>query len=155
LDREWYLTFQQYRLKLIHMLDNLIELLASNPDFRHFLLDGQTIILEDYLHMRPEREAQLREFVQKGQLLIGPWYILPDEFLVSPEATVRNLLQGERTSRRFGAKMRVGYIPDSFGHIGQLPQILRGFSIDTSCVQRGLSDEPAEFGGKLPMVQLS
>jgi hypothetical protein len=78
-------------------------------------------------------------------LLIGPWYVLPDEFLVSPEAIVRNLLRGRRIAVRFGRTMTVGYIPDPFGHIGQMPQILRGFGIDTACVQRGLDDQPCEF----------
>ncbi len=114
------------------------------------MLDGQTIVLEDYLQMRPEREADLRGYVQSGRMLIGPWYILPDEFLVSPEATIRNLLEGERTARRFGPKMKVGYIPDPFGHIGQMPQILRGFGIETASLWRGLADQPSEFWWQSP-----
>jgi hypothetical protein len=149
-DREWYLTFQQFRLRLVHLLDELLEILAEDPSYRHFLLDGQTIVLDDYLQIRPEREPEIRELVEQGRLSIGPWHILPDEFLVSPEATLRNLLQGERTARRFGGKMKVGYIPDPFGHIGQLPQILRGFGIDTACLQRGLSDEPVELLWQAP-----
>src|SRR3970282_515037 len=138
-DREWYLTFQQFRLKLVHLIDNLLALLDADPDFRHFMLDGQTIVLDDYLLMRPERAVAIRAHVQNGRLLIGPWHILPDEFLVSPEATIRNLLQGERTARQFGPKMMVGYTPDPFGHIGQLTQILRGFGIEMAVLQRGLS----------------
>ena len=144
-DREWYLTFQQFRLKLVHLIDNLLDLLDSDADFKYFMLDGQTIVLDDYLLMRPERADDLRRHIRKGRLLIGPWYILPDEFLVSPEATIRNLLEGERTCRRFGAKMMSGYLPDPFGHIGQMPQILRGFGIESACLWRGLSDEPCEF----------
>lgn len=149
-DREWYLTFQQFRLKLVHMVDNLLDILTHEPQFLHFTLDGQTIVLEDYLYMRPEREAELRTFVQNGRILIGPWYILPDEFLVSPESTIRNILEGDKVARRFGPKMKVGYIPDTFGHIGQMPQILHGFGIDSACVQRGLSDEPCEFWWQAP-----
>jgi mannosylglycerate hydrolase len=149
-DREWYLTFQQFRLRLVHLMDDLLEMFAADPDYLYFLLDGQTIVLEDYLQIRPEKEEEIRKRVKEGRLLIGPWYILPDEFLVSPEATVRNLLQGERTSRRFGEKMNVGYIPDPFGHISQMPQILRGFGIDTACLQRGLSDEPVELWWQAP-----
>ena len=144
-DREWYLTFQQFRLKLVHLIDNLLALLDADPDYKYFMLDGQTIVLDDYLLMRPERAVAIRAHVQNGRLLIGPWHILPDEFLVSPEATIRNLLQGERTARQFGPKMMVGYTPDPFGHIGQLPQILRGFGIETAVLERGLSDEPCEL----------
>lgn len=149
-DREWYLTFQQFRLQLVVLMDNLLELLKSDPDFKHFMLDGQTIVLDDYLQVRPEREAEIRTLVQQGRILIGPWHILPDEFLVGSESHIRNLLQGERTAQRFGSKMQIGYIPDPFGHIGQMPQILRGFGIDIACVQRGLDDQPCEFWWDAP-----
>jgi alpha-mannosidase len=149
-DREWYLTFQQFRLKLVNLIDNLLDLLAEDPNFRYFMLDGQTIVLDDYLQIRPEREQELCEHIRNGRLLIGPWHILPDEFLVSPEAIIRNLLQGERTSRRFGSKMKVGYIPDTFGHIGQMPQILQGFGLQAASLQRGLSDQPCEFWWQSP-----
>jgi alpha-mannosidase len=149
-DREWYLTFQQFRLKLVQVVDELLDIFASDPHYLHYMLDGQTLVLDDYLAIRPERGEELRMLVQGGRLLIGPWHVLPDEFLVSPEATIRNLLQGERTARRFGGKMRVGYVPDPFGHIGQLPQILAGFDIQYACVQRGLSDEPCEFWWEAP-----
>jgi alpha-mannosidase len=149
-DREWYLTFQQFRLKLVHLVDGLLDILDHDKDFKYFMLDGQTIVLDDYLLMRPERETDLRRYIKNGRILIGPWHILPDEFLVSPEATIRNLLLGERTTRKFGLKMMVGYIPDPFGHIGQMPQILRGFGIETSCLMRGLADEPCEFWWEAP-----
>ncbi len=144
-DREWYQTYQQFRLKLVHLVDLLLDILDKDPNYRHFMLDGQTIVLADYLQIRPEREEDLRRYIQNGRILIGPWYILPDEFLVSPEATVRNLLEGDRDARKYGPKMTVGYIPDPFGHIGQMPQILRGFGIETASVMRGLADEPCEF----------
>jgi alpha-mannosidase len=149
-DREWYFTFQQFRLKLVRLIDGLLEILESDGGYRHFMLDGQTIVLDDYLVMRPERKAILHEHIHKGRILVGPWHILPDEFLVSPEATIRNLLQGERTTRRYGPKMKVGYIPDPFGHIGQMPQILRGFGIDAAALRRGLADEPCEVWWEAP-----
>jgi alpha-mannosidase len=149
-DREWYLTFQQFRLKLVHLIDGLLEILARDPEFKYFMLDGQTIVLEDYLAVRPEKESVLREHVKKGRILIGPWHVLPDMFLVGPEAHIRNLLQGEHTCRRFGGKMKIGYMPDSFGHVGQIPQILRGFGIEIASVWRGVSDEPAEFWWQSP-----
>jgi len=149
-DREWYLTFQQFRLKLVHLVDKLLKILDEDPDFKYFMLDGQTIVLDDYLHIRPEKEAILRQHVQSGRILIGPWHILPDMFLVGPEAHIRNLLQGERTTRKFGPKMSIGYIPDPFGHPGQIPQILKGFGIETAALWRGLSDQPAELWWESP-----
>ncbi len=149
-DREWYLPFQVFRLKLVHLIDGLLDLLKQDPDFRYFMLDGQTVVLDDYLEMRPEREEELRGHIQSGRVLIGPWYLMVDEFLVSPEALIRNLLWGERISRQFGPKMMVGYTPDPFGHIGQMPQILRGFGISSASLWRGLTDEPCEFWWQSP-----
>ena len=149
-DREWYLPFQVFRLKLVHLVDDLLALLAGDPHYQFFMLDGQTVVLDDYLQMRPEREPEIAAHVQSGRLLIGPWHVLADEYLVSPEALVRNLLEGDRTSRRFGPKMPVGYTPDPFGHIGQLPQILAGFGIRTAALMRGLGDEPAELYWQAP-----
>lgn len=149
-DREWHETFQQFRLKLVHLVDGLLHILATDEQYRFFMLDGQTIVLEDYLHMRPEKEAILKGYIQQGRILIGPWYILPDEFLVSPEATIRNLLEGDRTARGFGAKMEIGYLPDTFGHIGQMPQILDGFGLKTACIWRGVGDQSNEFWWAAP-----
>ena len=149
-DREWYRPFQSFRLKLVHLIDGLLDLLEKDPQFKYFMLDGQTIVLDDYLAMRPEKEAILRRHIQKGRIVIGPWHILPDMFLVGPESHIRNLLQGDRTARKFGPKMMVGYIPDPFGHPGQVPQILRGFGIRTACLWRGLDEEPAEFWWQSP-----
>jgi len=144
-DREWYQPFQEFRIRLVTLVDRLLDLLASGPGYRHFMLDGQTIVVEDYLQIRPNRESDIREHVGKGRLLIGPWYVLPDEFLVSPEALIRNLMLGDRVARRFGAPMPVGYVPDSFGHISQLPQILAGFGLHDAAIWRGVPDLPTEF----------
>jgi len=149
-DREWYLTFQQFRLKLIRLIDNLLDIMKSDPDYKYFLLDGQAIILEDYLQVRPERESDLIQYIKQGRLFIGPWYVSPDEFLISPESHIRNLLEGNRLCLRFGGKMSIGYLPDSFGHIAQMPQILQGFGIDSACLWRGLDDQPCELIWKAP-----
>lgn len=149
-DREWYRTFQQFRLRLVHLVDGLLDLLARDRHYKHFMLDGQTIVLDDYLLMRPEAKDTLQEYIRTGRILIGPWHILPDMFLVSPEAHIRNLLAGEREARKFGQKMMIGYMPDSFGHIGQMPQILHGFGIDNACLWRGLDDQSTELWWQSP-----
>jgi mannosylglycerate hydrolase len=149
-DREWYLPFQEFRIRLVKLVDKLLDILAKDAGYRHFTLDGQTIILEDYLAIRPERRKELERYVREGRLLIGPWYVSADEFLVSPEALIRNLMLGHRLAEGFGAVMKVGYIPDSFGHISQLPQILQGFGIETAVLQRGLADEDTELSWQAP-----
>lgn len=146
-DREWYEPFQVFRARLVQCIDKLLHIFESDPDYKCFMLDGQTIVLEDYLAIRPEREQTLRDLISAGKLQVGPWYILPDEFLVSGEALIRNLQRGTRSgiARDFGKSMDIGYIPDPFGHISQMPQILRGFGFHTAALRRGLADEPVEL----------
>ena len=147
-DREWYATFEEFRFYLVHFMDELTELLEKDEGFRSFLLDGQASLLEDYLEVRPEKRESLRALVGEGRLEIGPWYVQPDEFLVSGEALVRNLLLGDRVSRNFGPVMKQGYVPDTFGHINQLPQIFRGFDIGTFYFMRGLGEDISELGAE-------
>ncbi len=150
-DREWYRTFQQFRLQLVHLIDNLLVILEDDPNYLHYMLDGQTVVLEDYLRVRMENFAKLQKYIQENRILIGPWYILPDEFLVSPESTVRNLLIGKQICELFGQRMMIGYLPDPFGHIAQMPQILHGFGIDTAALWRGVVPEmPTAFTWQAP-----
>ena len=135
-DREWYQPFEQFRLRLTDLLDHLLDIFRTDPDYI-FELDAQTICLEDYLEIRPEKRAVLKHYVRKGNLRIGPWYVQNDFFLTSGEATIRNLLTGRRIAREFGRCGDVGYAPDQFGLIRQLPQILAGFGIDSCVFGRG------------------
>lgn len=151
-DREWYRPFQEFRALLVDTVDQILDLMDADPDYARFTLDGQTVVLEDYLEIRPERRAQLAQLIRSGRILIGPWYVLPDEFLVSGEAIVRNLLRGDRLAAEFGAKMSIGYLPDQFGHIAQMPQILRGAGLDTAVLWRGVPTavKQAEFEWQAP-----
>ncbi len=151
-DREWHQTRERFRLRLVDLLDHLLVILDQDPAFLHFHLDSQTIVLEDYLEVRPEREADLCRHVEAGRIEVGPWYVLNDTYLTSGEATVRNLLLGTRQARRFGRVGRIGHLPDQFGNISQLPQIFRGFGLADSVVGRGISaaDVPVEFVWEAP-----
>jgi mannosylglycerate hydrolase len=145
-DRAWYVTFQEYRIRLVRLVDKLIDILNTTPDFKVFMLDGQMSVLEDYLEVRPERAAELQAFCQSGRMLVGPWYVLADEFLVSPESLIRNLMIGRQMGEPYGGVMNIGYVPDGFGHIAQLPQILRGFGIDNAFFWRGMGAEGDRLG---------
>ena len=103
-----------------------------------FTLDGQLQTIDDYLEIRPENEQRLRALVEAGRLAIGPWQVLMDEFLVSGETIWRNLELGLERARELGGEMRVGYLPDMFGHIAQMPQILRAHGLDNAVVWRGV-----------------
>jgi len=145
-DREWYLTFQEYRHRLVMVLDKAIEVLVRDPRFRVFMLDGQVAALEDYLAVRPQNESVVRHLVTSGRLIIGPLYTQPDEFLVSEEALIRNFLFGMKRASRYGGYMKVAYLPDTFGHTAQLPQIISGLGMDGFFFMRGLGDEENELG---------
>ena len=137
-DREWYKPFQYFRVKLVVVVDKLLGIMEADPAFTHFLFDGQTIVLEDYLQVRPENRERLKKLIAEGRIAVGPWYILPDEFAPDGESMIRNLMIGTRMAREFGKPMMVGYLPDSFGHSGQMPHILRGFGIGAAVVMRGV-----------------
>ncbi len=137
-DREWYKPFQEFRLDLVTTMDALLALLESDPSFRTFLCDGQMALIDDYLEIRPDAEDRIRTLATAGRLSVGPWYILMDEFLVSAETIVRNLQMGMARAGAFGGAMLVGYLPDMFGHIAQMPQILRQAGIEHAVVWRGV-----------------
>ncbi len=146
-DREWYWPFERFQLELARVVDQVIDVLERDRSFSSFTLDGQAIVLEDYLEVRPENEARLRVLLEAGRIEVGPSYVLPDEFLVGAEPLVRNLLLGRAVCERFGGKPSpVGYLPDSFGHPLQLPQVLAGFGIGSFIFSRGLGDELDELG---------
>ncbi|UCD28160.1 MAG: hypothetical protein JSV03_13860, partial [Planctomycetota bacterium] len=139
-DREWRLPWQEHRMKLVDCIDNVIRLMDEYPEFKHFQLDGQTSVIEDYLEVRPEMAKRIGELVKNKKLLIGPWYTLVDESLIHGESIVRNLLLGHEIAGRFGNVMRVGFGISSFGHISQLPQIFSQLGINNVIFSRGISD---------------
>ncbi|HET7028067.1 MAG TPA: hypothetical protein VFI28_10300 [Candidatus Limnocylindrales bacterium] len=147
-DREWYLPFEHFRMRLARTIDEIVEVLESDTRFRSFTLDGQSVTLEDYAEVRPpEAVERLRRLVADGRVMTGPSYVLPDEFLAGQEALVRNLIAGRRVVDAWGGhSMEVGYLPDTFGHVGQLPQILRGFGLDAFIFWRGLDDRAGRVG---------
>ncbi|MBD3368727.1 MAG: hypothetical protein GF405_11240 [Candidatus Eisenbacteria bacterium] len=145
-DREWYLTFHEFRTLLVRTVRRVLDRLENNASFEHFVLDGQTVILDDYLEIHPEDRPRVERLVRDGLLSLGPWYVLPDEFLVSGEALVRNLLVGHRVAGSFGGILKVGYLPDTFGHVAQMPQILARSGIDSFVYTRGSGEELDDLG---------
>ncbi|MBW3556311.1 MAG: alpha-mannosidase [Actinobacteria bacterium] len=137
-DREWYAAFQTFRLRLVELLDGFLPGLEEDLSYARFLLDGQMAVVDDYLEVRPEAEPLLRRLAASGRLAMGPWYTLPDEFLVSGETHIRNLQMGLARAAAFGGAMDVGYLPDMFGHIAQMPQLLSQFGFGHAVVWRGV-----------------
>jgi len=144
-DREWYRAFEAYRGRLVDAVDRVLDLLDADPGYR-FLLDGQTILLEDYLAVRPGRRNALARGLRSGRLSAGPWYVQPDSLLPSGEAQVRNLLHGRQIGAAHGPVSTVAYVPDSFGHPAQFPQLFAGFGLGPFVYWRGNGDEVDALG---------
>ncbi|WP_329372248.1 alpha-mannosidase [Streptomyces sp. NBC_00669] len=136
-DREWYEPFQVFRHRLVTALDTVLDTADAHPEFR-FTVDGQMAAVEDYLEMRPENRDRLAALVAEGRLAVGPWLILLDEFLCSGETIVRNLRMGWAAAERLGGAMPIGYLPDMFGHVAQMPQILARAGFAHAALWRGV-----------------
>ncbi|HET8712261.1 MAG TPA: glycoside hydrolase family 38 C-terminal domain-containing protein [Gemmatimonadales bacterium] len=143
-DREWFLPRAAFHARLVAMLDELLERMQADPGLRSFLLDGQTVLAEDYLRVRPERESDLKALVKTGRLQVGPWYVLADELIPSGESLIRNLLLGSGDAERLGGRLDVLYSPDAFGHPAVLPALAREFGIKFGVLWRGLGGEPGQ-----------
>ena len=137
-DREWYLPFESHRMQLVELFDNLFDLFENDPEFKSFHLDGQTIVLDDYLEIRPENRDKVQRYIDEGKLKIGPFYILQDDYLISSEANVRNTLIGQAECAKWGKSTQIGYFPDTFGNMGQAPQILQKSGIHVAAFGRGV-----------------
>lgn len=147
-DREWYLPYETHHMMLIKTMDTLLDTFEKDPNFKYYHLDGQTVLLEDYLEVRPDKKELLEKVIKEGRLNIGPWYVLQDEFLTSSEANIRNLQYGHKDSKKYGVEpCKVGYFPDSFGNMGQAPQILKQAGIDAAAFGRGV--KPTGFNNEV------
>lgn len=144
-DREWYEPFQRFRLRLVNLLDDVLTRAEADPLF-HFTLDGQTAAVDDHLDVRPQDASRVAALVASGQLAVGPWEILLDEFLCSGETIVRNLQRGWARAQQLGTAMPVGYLPDMFGHCAQMPQILALAGISHACLWRGVPSTVDKHG---------
>ncbi len=145
-DREWYLPRAAFVARLVPALDDLLTRLDDDPAFRSFFLDGQTVLLEDYLRVRPEQRARVAALVRAGRLEIGPWYVLADELVPSAESLVRNLLLGRADAERLGGRSDVLYSPDAFGHPAAWPALAAEFAIPAGVLWRGIGGEPGQQG---------
>ncbi|MBO4734094.1 MAG: alpha-mannosidase, partial [Clostridia bacterium] len=152
-DREWRYPIWKNRSLLIDFMDNLLIVLEEQPNYSQFLLDGQAVVVEDYLEVRPERRAEVEKYIKEGRITCGPWYTLPDLYPLDGECLVRNLLKGYRVAEQFGKVMKIAYTSFGWGQTAQFPQIYAGFGIDFCITAKRLSDErcpEAEFMWESP-----
>lgn len=143
-DREWYREFEVFRLRLLRVFDNVLDMLENNK-IPSFYFDGQVSALLDYLEIRPEKEELVRKLIAEKKLYIGPCYTLVDEFLTDKTVFEKNLEIGLKISKDFGCTDFIGYLADTFGHSKNIPKIFKEFGIDKCVVWRGCGDIPSEF----------
>lgn len=143
-DREWYREYEVFRLRLLRVFDNVLDMLEKGV-IPSFYFDGQVSALLDYLEFRPDKEQLIRELCVDKKLFIGPFYTLVDEFLTDGVCFRKNLDIGLSVARYFGCEDFIGYLADTFGHSQNIPKILQEFDIDKAIVWRGAGDLPADF----------
>jgi mannosylglycerate hydrolase len=140
-DREWYFTTARSKVYLMKDLKDVLDTLERDPDFKHFMLDAQGSLLEDYIKWMPQDKERITKLVEGRRLIVGPWYTQSDQMVISGESIVRNMYYGMKCCEEFGGYMNVGYVPDSFGQAGNMPQIYREFGIEDTLFWRGVSDD--------------
>ena len=143
-DREWYREFEEFRLRLVEVVDRILDDLV-NGRLNSFYFDGQTAAIEDYLEIYPDKFPLIKQLIKEKKLFIGPFYCLSDVFLVNSELLIRNLEIGIEKSKEFGCNNFIGYLADTFGHSKGLVTILNYFKIKNIFMWRGLPDTPSEF----------
>ena len=147
-DREWYEPFQGFRWRLVNVTEDAMDKLEQNPQIGTFTFDGQTIVLEDFFEAAPDQKERLLKLMREGRVKVGPWYVMPDEYLPSGESHIRNLQMGTAIAKSYGVEpMRYGYVCDIFGHPAQMPQIFKGFDCEGALLGRGITEDkaPAHF----------
>ncbi|MGI6392196.1 MAG: alpha-mannosidase [Candidatus Izemoplasmatales bacterium] len=136
-DREWRHTAEQSKLRLVDLMDSVIDVLETKESYQYYCIDGGTIVLEDYLSIKPEMKTRIKKLIKAGKLIIVNWYTLPETNTVAPESLIRNLLWGHQMAKEFGGGMNSGYTATSYGQPSQLPQLYRGFKINNAIFYRG------------------
>lgn len=140
-DREWRYPIWENRQYLIDMIDELLEILDTQPEYSCFLMDGQSVIIEDYLEFKPENREKVEGYIKAGKIDVGPWYTLPDLYPVCGESLVRNLLKGDRLSKKLGRRLEVAHESFGWGQTAQFPQIYKGFGLDFVVVAKNVSKD--------------
>ena len=136
-DREWRHTAEQSKLRLVDLMDNIINILETKDSYKCFCVDGGTIVIEDYLAVRPENRDRIKKLIAQKKMWLVNWYTLPEANTVAAESLVRNLLKGHAMAKEFGGGMKSGYTATSYGQNSQMPQLYRGFDMDTCIFYRG------------------
>lgn len=137
-DREWYRDKEDFNLRLIEVLDIVLNELKQNKA-PFFYLDGQVVALLDYLKYRPEKKEEIISLIKSKKLAIGPYFVSADSYLVNFISMLKNLDLGMEISANFGQKEFIGYLSDIFGVSNSVFEALKLKKIDKSLIWRGVN----------------
>ncbi len=154
-DREWYASFEIFRERLTLLLEKLVDHMKKDDSFQHFHLDGQTVVLEDFQETMGTNQ-DLLDLIKDGRITVGPWYVLPDEFLIGAESWIRNYLYSEKIAKKFGINLsNVAYLPDMFGHNAYMPAVVKGLGLKWAVIWRGVDNlQDTSFSWSTPFGDL-
>ncbi|MEI6514721.1 MAG: alpha-mannosidase, partial [bacterium] len=142
-DREWRYPLWKNRMLLVELMDELLHILDTQPDYRCFLFDGQVAPIEDYLEVMPEHRDKVTGYIKAGRIAVGPWYTLPDLYPLDGECLARNMLKGIRVSLKYGDYLKVGYNSFGWGQTAQFPQFYKEFGMDFIICAKRVSEQRA------------
>ena len=138
----WYFSDQDSLVLSDVLFKRALEQLTTHPE-ASFVLDGQVSVLEDFLKANPDQQAIVSRLSKRGQLKVGPWYTQPDALHIQGESMLRNGMIGTLLSRKYGPRMEVGYLPDTFGFNSQVPVILNQLGLRRFLFWRGIDPDNA------------
>jgi alpha-mannosidase len=130
MDMNWLWTYSE-TMKMCN--DNLRQTVAFMDEFPDFtMLQSQAAVYNFVEKVDPPLLEMVKKYVKEGRLeLGGGMWTEGDVNLSSGEAISRSFLLGQRYFQsRFGKMANIGWLPDNFGHISQMPQILKQAGCD-------------------------
>jgi alpha-mannosidase len=125
MDMNWLWTYSETMQMCNDNLRQVVAFMKEFPDYT--MVQSQGAVFNFVEMVDPPLMDQIRKYVKEGRLEpVGGMWTEGDMNLTSGEAIARSFLLGQRYFRnKLGKMARVGWLPDNFGHISQMPQILK------------------------------
>ncbi len=125
MDMNWLWTYAETMQMCNDNLRQVVAFMQEFPDYT--MLQSQASVYNFVESVDPPLFGQVKKYVKEGRLeLAGGMWTEGDMNLSTGEAIARSFLLGQRYFQsRFGKTASIGWLPDNFGHISQMPQILK------------------------------
>jgi alpha-mannosidase len=125
MDMNWLWTYSETMQMANDNLRQTVAFMDEFPDYT--MLQSQAAVYNFVEMVDPPLLEKVKKYVKEGRLeLAGGMWTEGDMNMSSGEAITRSFLLGQRYFQsRFGKMANIGWLPDNFGHIAQMPQILK------------------------------